>query len=85
MQFSTFALTSHPIFLLILDIDPGFSNQEIINENGVRHIWVSEAVPGGGGIIESSLSRLISDPEDLTNLVARARLVRVILKMLILK
>ena len=58
---------------LLIDIDPGsFSNNEILINEGVRDIWVSEATSGGGGIIELSLPRIIADPRRFIDLLTSA-------------
>lgn len=48
---------------LWVDVDPGLSESGAKREG--QHIWVSEANPGGNGLIEQVVDLLISQPERL--------------------
>ncbi len=58
---------------LVVDIDPGLGeNGQESSDEHTGLIWMSEDMPGGGGIIERLLSRLTESPRRLLDLMLGA-------------
>ncbi len=58
---------------LVLDIEPGLRSKDIAPlPPGVAELWITEAVIGGGGVIEEISRRLADDPRRFFRLVEAA-------------
>jgi len=58
---------------LLLDLDPGpRSPDSPIQPEGIEEIWLTEASPGGSGVVEEILQRYAADPAGFFRLVESA-------------
>ena len=57
---------------LLIDIDPGPRDTNPTGDEGFRDVWITEAEPGGGGVIERFLPEIAESPRRFFELVRSA-------------